>query len=565
MKNNKILKEYIFKSKISIILIVIPTIISTICTLIVPVLIGNVIELIINLNFKNIIKLIIIIALIYIAIFLLESISVANSSKFSSKVGNNIREILFEKLQKLPIEFIDKNSHGEILTKFSINIENITLAIIVTIPKIITGLVIIIGAIIVMLKLNIILAFTTFFTAPIMYFISRFIVKRTKEMFNKRAILISKINGYTQDIISGIKTVKNFNYNKIVEKKFKKMDRELYKVGKKAQFYASLTNPCTRFINNVTYIIIGVLGIILMQNENLDFASLTSFLIYVNIFSRPFNEITGVITEIQTAIISSNRIKEFLENKNEKDDGRNLIKDIKGNINFVNVSFSYNKDKSFINNMNLNIKMGENIAIVGKTGAGKTSIVNLIMRFNEVDKGEILIDGVNIKDISKDVLRKNIGVVLQDTKLFMGTIKENIAYGKENATDEEIINAAKLSGAHSFISNLKDGYDTVITEKTCISAGEIQLITIARIFLIKPPILILDEATSNVDIIAESKIQKSFMRLMKNTTTFIIAHHLSTIKFVDRIIVLEDGNIVEEGNHEELIRKKSIYYEIYKN
>ena len=409
------------------------------------------------------------------------------------------------------------------------------------------------------------MAIITFFSAPVMYFISRFIVNRTKKMFKARTELISKINGYTAEIISNNKTVKDFNYTKITENKFDEMNKKLYKEGKKAQFYSSLTNPCTRFVNNLAYIVIGIVGIILTKNGEADLGTITSFLMYVNIFARPFNEITGVMSELQTAISSSNKIKEFLESQEEENGMKKEIKNIKGNIDFINVDFSYNKGKKFIQNMNLSVKQGESIAIVGKTGAGKTSIVNLIMKFYDINKGKILIDGINIDDIPKDVLRKNIGIVLQDTKLFTGTIRENIAYGKKEATDEEIINAAKLSGSDTFIRRLPNGYDTLITEKTILSAGEIQLITIARMFLIRPPILILDEATSNVDIITENRIQKSFLELMKGATTFIIAHHLSTIKSADRIIVVENGNIVEEGNNEELLRKKGKYYELYES
>lgn len=565
MKNSDRLKEYLFKNKFSLILIIAFSIISTVLTLIAPILVGDIIEKIVILDMQSIVKQILIIACIYITIFVLDSFSVINVSKVSSKIGNKIREELFSMLHRIPISYIDKNSHGEIVNKFSFDVENICLAIIQVVSKIVVGLVTIIGAIIIMVKLNYIMAIITFFSAPIMYFISRFIVNRTKEMFKSRGEIISKINGYTGEIISNNKTVKDFNYVKIAENKFNEMNEKLCEDGKKAQFYSSLTNPCTRFVNNLTYIIIGIVGIILTKNGEADLGIITSFLMYVNIFARPFNEITGVMSEVQTAISSSNKIKEFLESQEEVNTVKSYKKNIKGNIDFINVNFSYNKNTKFIENMNLSVKQGECIAIVGKTGAGKTSIVNLIMKFYDINKGKILIDGINIDDIPKNVLRKNIGIVLQDTKLFTGTIKENIAYGKKDATDEEIVNAAKLSGSDTFIRRLPNGYDTLITEKTFLSAGEIQLITIARMFLIKPPILILDEATSNVDIVTENKIQGAFLELMKGATTFIIAHHLSTIKSADRIIVIENGNIVEEGVHEELLRKKGKYYELYES
>lgn len=565
MKNYSGLKEYLFKNKFSFIIIIAFSIISTILTLISPILVGDIIEKIVILDIQSIVKQIFIVACIYITIFVLDYFSVTNVSKLSSKIGNKIREKLFSKLHRIPISYIDKNSHGEITNRFSFDVENICLAIIQVASKFIVGAITIVGAIIIMIKLNYIMAIITILSAPVMYFISRFIVNRTKEMFKSRGEIISKINGYTGEIIRNNKTVKDFNYIKIVESKFNNMNKKLYEDGKKAQFYSSLTNPCTRFVNNITYIIIGIVGIILTKNGQADLGIITSFLMYVNIFARPFNEITGVMSELQTAISSSNKIKDFLQSEEELNSVKSEIKDIKGNIDFINVDFSYSKDTKFIENMNLSVKQGESIAIVGKTGAGKTSIVNLIMRFYDINKGKILIDGVNINDIPKDVLRKNIGIVLQDTKLFTGTIKENIAYGKKDATDEEIVNAAKLSGSDTFIRRLPNGYDTEITEKTFLSAGEIQLITIARMFLIKPPILILDEATSNVDIVTENKIQGAFLELMKGATTFIIAHHLSTIKSADRIIVIENGNIVEEGKHEELLRKKGKYYELYEN
>lgn len=565
MKDSSRLKEYILKNKFIIILIVVSCVISTILTLLAPVLVGDVIEKIVIWDMQSIAKQILLIACMYIGVFILDYVSIINLSKLSSKIGSEIREQLFSKLHKVSISYIDKSSHGEIVNKFSFDVENICLAIIQGASKIIIGIVTVIGAIIIMVKLNYILAIITVSSAPLMYFISRFIVNRSKEMFRSRGEIISKINGYTGEIINSNKTVKDFNYTKIAEDKFNNMNEKLFEDGKKAQFYSSLTNPCTRFVNNLTYILIGIVGIILAKNGEADLGIITSFLMYVNIFARPFNEITGVMSELQTAFSSVNKIREFLSSKEEERTDRGNIKDIKGNIDFINVYFSYNKDMRFIENMNLSVKQGESIAIVGKTGAGKTSIVNLIMKFYDINKGQILIDGININDIPKDILRKNIGIVLQDTKLFTGTIKENIAYGKKDATDEEIVNAAKLSGSDTFIRRLPNGYDTVITEKTFWSAGEIQLITIARMFLIKPPILILDEATSNVDIVTENKIQGAFLELMKGATTFIIAHHLSTIKSADRIIVVENGNIVEEGKHEELLRKKGKYYELYES
>lgn len=335
------------------------------------------------------------------------------------------------------------------------------------------------------------------------------------------------------------------------------------KCGRKAVFYSSLTNPFTRFVGNLTYVVVGISGVILCSLGEIAIGTISTFFIYANLFAKPFQEITSIITEIQIAIASYKGIRKFLKEKEEKKLKEKAEIKINGNIELKDVNFSYKEGVKFIENMNLTIKQGEKIAIVGKTGSGKTTIANLIMRFYHINSGEIIINGENIENIPADVLRKNIGIVLQDTKLFTGTVKENISYGKEDASLEEIENAAKIAGADEFIRKLPKGYDTILNNESALSEGEIQLITIARVVLTKPPILILDEATSNVDIITENKVQKAFLELMKNATTFIIAHRLSTIKSADRIIVIEDGNIVEEGTHEELLMNKKYYYELY--
>lgn len=451
MESKKSFKKYLERNKFTIVVIVISSIIATIFTLVTPVLVGNVIKEITNLDKTHLLKESILIVCMYLGIFILDSISVTYSSRLSSRVGKDIREDLFNKLHKLPIFYIDKNSHGEIINNFSYDVENICLAIIQIFSKSVVGIVTIIGAIIIMLKLNIIMAIITILSSIVMYFISKFIVNSTKKMFKIRAELVSKMNGYAIEAIISNKTIKDFNYKEIVENKFSKMNEELYITGKKAQFYSSLTNPCTRLVNNLTYIIIGIVGIILTKKGQIDLGIVTSFLMYVSIFARPFNEITGVMSELQIAIASKKKIQEFLESKDEvKEKKASNIKEIKGNIDFINVDFSYDENVKFIKNMNLSVKQGESIAIVGKTGVGKTSIVNLIMKFYNINKGKILIDGININDIPLEILRKNIGIVLQDTKLFTGTIKENIEYGRKDVADEEIKNAAKLSRSRYF-------------------------------------------------------------------------------------------------------------------
>ena len=559
------LRYYLKKNKIKITMIIIFSIISSIMTIIAPIYIGNIIDdaipLIKNKIFYEILKLVI----IYIALFISNIILNHELILLATNISKKIRSNLFEKINNLPLKYLDKTRYGDIINRFTVDIENISNGLIQSISKITMGIVTVIVSIIIMIKLNITITVILICIAPIMYFISKFIGTNTKSLFETKANTISDINGYTEEILSGIKTVKNFDYEEMANKKFKQKNEKLKKIGIKAQFYSSLTNPATRFFSNLSYIIVAITGIILIKlDKGLTIGNLTTFLIYTNVFTRPFNEITSIISEIQTALASSKRIFKFLNETEEHFQTSNSkTKNIEGKVEFKNVYFSYDKNKKFVENFNLIVNPKENIAIVGKTGAGKTTIVNLIMRFYEIDKGEILIDGVNIKEIPIDKLRKNIGIVLQDTKLFTGTIKENISYGKPDATDEEIKNAAKMSYADEFIKRLPHGYDTIIQNENMLSEGEVQLINIARIMLLKPPILILDEATSNIDVVTENKIGQAFTKLMKNSTTFIIAHRLSTIRNADRIIYIENGNIIEQGTHQELINKKGKYFELY--
>ena len=418
-----------------------------------------------------------------------------------------------------------------------------------------------------MIKINKVMTVILICIAPIMYIISRFVGRNTTKLFSKRAEKVSDINGYTEEALTGFKTIKNFNSEQYFENNFKNKNESLKNVGIKSQFYSSLTNPSTRFVSNLAYIVVAISGIMIIKSTadaHFSIGNLTTFLVYTNVFTRPFNEITSIISEIQTAIASAKRIFDYLNEKEELQNSKIVQLDkIEGRVEFKNVYFSYINNKKFIEKFNLIANPKQNIAIVGKTGAGKTTIVNLLMKFYEINSGEITIDGVNIQNISKEFLRKNIGIVLQDTKLFTGTIKENISYGSPNATDEEIKQAAKMAYAHEFIERLPEGYNTYIKNQNMLSPGEIQLINIARVMLTKPPILILDEATSNIDIVTENKISNAFNKLIKNSTSFIIAHRLSTIKNADKIIFIENGNIIEEGTHEQLLAKKGKYYSMY--
>lgn len=564
MKN---FRKYIKNCKYSIIIITIFSILSSIMTILAPIYIGKTIDSTIPFIKENLITEIIKLLLIYVVLFISNLLLNKALIKLATKTSKDIRADLFEKTDRLTLKYLDKNPYGDTLNRFTVDVENVSNGLIQSVSKITMGIITVIISIIIMIKINKVMTVILICIAPIMYIISRFVGRNTTKLFSKRAEKISDINGYTEEALTGFKTIKNFNSEQYFENNFKNKNESLKNVGIKSQFYSSLTNPSTRFVSNLAYIVVAISGIMIIKSTadaHFSIGNLTTFLVYTNVFTRPFNEITSIISEIQTAIASAKRIFDYLNEKEEPQNSKIVQLDkIEGRVEFKNVYFSYINNKKFIEKFNLIANPKQNIAIVGKTGAGKTTIVNLLMKFYEINSGEITIDGVNIQNISKEFLRKNIGIVLQDTKLFTGTIKENISYGSPNATDEEIKQAAKMAYAHEFIERLPDGYNTYIKNQNMLSPGEIQLINIARVMLTKPPILILDEATSNIDIVTENKISNAFNKLIKNSTSFIIAHRLSTIKNADKIIFIENGNIVEEGTHEQLLAKKGKYYSMY--
>ena len=564
MKN---FRKYIKNCKYSIIIITIFSILSSIMTILAPIYIGKTIDSTIPFIKENLITEIIKLLLIYVVLFISNLLLNKALIKFATKTSKALRADLFKKTNKLTLKYLDKNPYGDTLNRFTVDVENVSNGLIQSVSKITMGIITVIISIIIMIKINKVMTVILICIAPIMYIISRFVGRNTTKLFSKRAEKISDINGYTEEALTGFKTIKNFNSEQYFENNFKNKNESLKNVGIKSQFYSSLTNPSTRFVSNLAYIVVAISGIMIIKSTadaHFSIGNLTTFLVYTNVFTRPFNEITSIISEIQTAIASAKRIFDYLNEKEEPQNSKIVQLDkIEGRVEFKNVYFSYINNKKFIEKFNLIANPKQNIAIVGKTGAGKTTIVNLLMRFYEINSGEITIDGVNIQNISKEFLRKNIGIVLQDTKLFTGTIKENISYGSPNATDEEIKQAAKMAYAHEFIERLPEGYNTYIKNQNMLSPGEIQLINIARVMLTKPPILILDEATSNIDIVTENKISNAFNKLIKNSTSFIIAHRLSTIKNADKIIFIENGNIIEEGTHEQLLAKKGKYYSMY--
>ncbi len=561
--------NYINKYKLILFLIILFAIISNLLNILAPLIVGNGIDYILgyrNVNFNKLIYIILILIFIYLGSSLFQWLMSIFINVLSNKVAKDLRDDAFDKISILPLKYFDTNSHGDIISRFTNDIDTLTEGLLQGITQLFSGIVGIVGSFLFMLYLSPIITLVVIIITPISFLIASCITKKSNNMFREQSEVLGELNGYIEEIISNQKVVKTFSYEQTSQQIFKEINNRLYFCGRDAQFYSSLTNPSTRFINNLAYILVGIIGGFMALSGKLTIGNVSSFLSYSTQFAKPINEITSILWQIQAAQQAGQRIFKIIDEKSEEEDNKTAIElnNCKGFVEFNNVSFSYKKDISLIENLNLSIKPGNKIAIVGTTGAGKTTIINLLMRFYDIDNGEIKIDGVNIKDITRNSLRNNFGMVLQESWLFNGTIKENIAYGKPNATDEEIINISKLANTHSFIKKLPNGYDTMITEDSInLSEGQKQLLTIARVMLISPPMLILDEATSSVDTLTEIKIQEAFLNLMKNRTSFIIAHRLSTIKEANLILVMDKGKIVEQGTHIELIKNNGLYSKLY--
>ena len=534
-------------------------------TLFVPVVIGEAIDFIVtkgDVNFDGVFKKIIELGALATVAAIFQWLVSYGTNKLSYRTIRDIRREAFGKLNSVPLKIIDNSSRGDLMTRVGADVEQISDGLIQGFTQLFTGIVTVVGTLCFMLGVNPWVTLVVVIITPLSIVVAYFIAKGCHDKFKQQSDRRGELGGLCEEMLSDIKTVKAFSYEEVAEERFADINGKLKKVGTKAMFYSAMVNPCTRFVNGIVYAAVAIMGAILVIRGSMTVGELSCFLTYANQYTKPFNEITGVITELQTATAAASRVFALLDNEDEIDDGERTL-DARGDIEIDGVYFSYG-DRPLIEDFNLDVKHGNRVAIVGPTGCGKTTLINLLMRFYDVDRGEIRVDGVPVKELKRSELRKNFGMVLQDSWLFHGTIRENIAYGKEDATDEEIIAAAKKAHIHNFIMRLKDGYDTVISDKgDGRSQGQRQLLCIARIMLMDPPMLILDEATSNIDTRTEIRIQKAFAEIMKGRTSFIVAHRLSTIKEADIILVMKDGNVIEKGNHDTLMAMGGFYKTLF--
>ncbi len=571
MKNAKRILSYTKPHFGFIITAMLCAVLSVGFSLYIPVLIGNAIDFMIGrgeVDFGEITSVIIKILASLGIIALTQWLLGWATSEISARTVRDMRNDVFRKLNRVPLSYIDAHPHGDLISRITNDVEAVGDGLTQVITQLFSGVVTIVGTLVFMLTINVWIALVVVFLTPLSVLVAAIIGRMCAGSFREQQALQGDISSYVEEIVGNQKVVKAFAYEQRSAEEFDKMNRRLFKVGLRAQFAGALANPCTRFVNNIVYAVTGIVGALSVISAfmgNLTIGGLSCFLNYANQYTKPFNEVTGVLTQIQTALAAGGRIFAVLGENNEPDDsGKKPIEHAEGNIEFRNVAFSYIKDKPLIRDFSLSVKSGQQVAIVGPTGCGKTTLINLIMRFYEKDSGEILIDGIPTSDMRRNDLRRLFGMVLQDSWLISGTIAENLRYGKESATDEEIIAAAKLSYAHSFIRKMPQGYDTMITEGGGnLSAGQKQLLCIARAMVLNPPMLILDEATSSIDTLTEIRVQKAFRELMKGRTSFIVAHRLSTIRESDIILVMRDGNIVEQGSHDELLARGGFYSELY--
>ncbi|MCI8969706.1 MAG: ABC transporter ATP-binding protein [Lachnospiraceae bacterium] len=558
--------DHIGKYKFFLLFSIVLAAVSVVLTLYIPILTGQAVDCILGpgaVDFDGIWAILKKMAVIIVITAAVQWLMNTCNNKIAYQVVRDVRDEAFKKLQILPLKYIDGHSHGDIVSRIIADVDQFSDGLLLGFTQLFTGIVTIIGTLIFMFSINVSTTVVVVILTPLSFFIAGFIAKRTFNMSKLQSETRGEQTALIDEMIGNEKVVKAFNHEPQVMEQFEEINGRLEKASVKAIFFSSLTNPCTRFVNSLVYAGVGILGAFLAIRGRISVGQLTSFLSYANQYTKPFNEISGVVTELQTALACAGRVFEFIEEEPQVPDaqGAAVLTQPEGNVTMQNVNFSYNPEQKLIQDFNLEVKSGQRVAIVGPTGCGKTTVINLLMRFYDVNSGSIRIDGVDVRDMTRRSLRGSFGMVLQETWLHAGTIRDNIVMGKPDATDEEVVAAAKAAHAHSFIKRLPMGYDTVITEDGgSLSQGQKQLLCITRVMLCLPPMLILDEATSSIDTRTEIKISQAFNTMMKGRTSFIVAHRLSTIREADIILVMKDGNIIEQGDHETLLKKENGFY-----
>ena len=574
-----LLKDY----KILFIMSLLTAVVTVAMQLYAPIISGRAIDCIVgkgNVDLNGLVKLLIRFVIVILIAAIAQWIMSTINNHIVFRIVRNMRCRIYAKLEQLPISYIDSHEHGDIVSRTLTDVDQFSDGLLMGFSQLFTGLITIIGTIGFMLKVNAIIALVVIVLTPMSLFIAGFISKKTHSLFKKQSETRAEMTGLVNEMVGNEKTVQALQYEDKACETFDEINDRLVEAEFKATFFSSLTNPSTRFINNTVYAGVALVGAFSVVRGLVTVGQLTCLLSYATQFAKPFNEISGVMTELTNAIACAGRVFDLLEEEPESSDegfavlggegdieaGKGPEDNLRGEVEIEGLSFSYDKSKSLIEDLNLSVKPGQRVAIVGPTGSGKSTLINLLMRFYDADKGRILVDGTDITTVTRDSLRSAFGMVLQETWLRSGTIRENIAYGKENATDEDIKAAAKLTHADRFIRRLPDGYDTYISEGGGgLSEGQRQLLCITRVMLDPPPMMILDEATSSIDTRTEHRVQRSFEKLMKGRTSFVVAHRLSTIQTADTILVMKDGHIIEQGNHEELLAKGGFYKTLYES
>lgn len=570
--------SYLAKYKLSIIIVFVFAIGSVTFSVIGPKILGKATTEIFNglvskvsgegtgIDFEVIKRILITLVILYVVSAIFSFIQGYVMSGISQKVAYNLRDELVKKINRLPMKYFDKRTHGEVLSRFTNDIDTLSMSLNQSLTQIITSITTLVGVLIMMLSISVLMTISALVVIPISLFIISFVIKKSQKYFKSQQEYLGQVNGQVEELYGGHTVVQAFNGEEESIKEFNKVNNKLYDSAWRSQFLSSTMQPIMMFVGNLSYVVVSILGGYLVIKNKIEVGDIQSFIQYVRSFNQPISQMAQISNQLQSTAAAAERVFEFLNEEEEDVTVENpvSIKGLEGKIDFENVKFGYDKDRTIIKDFTAHVKPGQKVALVGPTGAGKSTMIKLLMRFYDVNSGAILVDGHNVKDFNRGELRELFGMVLQDTWLFSGSIKENIRYGRLNASDDEVINAAKAAHVHHFIKTLPDGYNMLLNEESSnISQGQKQLLTIARAILADPKILILDEATSSVDTRTELLIQKAMDNLMEGRTSFVIAHRLSTIKNADLILVINDGDIVEQGNHEELLAKDGFYANLY--